>query len=333
MTDPTTPAPVCTRPPAQSGTFAEGPWLCHCPPPACTALHPRATHIRARRPRNRSIYPRHRAPRPPHQRRRDRGGGPAGAAARAAGGRGRRARRHRAGRQPLRHRALDHHAPPAVGRGDRLRRRHRRLRDRRHAGRLRALRLARADRRLHRRPDRLRHQPRLQPRRRHHLLGHRRRRARGRDPRHPGHRGLPAVQRARDGLPPRRPLRLRRRRRVHRAAGGGDRRRAAAGGHAAQRQRARPARSTASRSRSLGKRIYRDQLSLVNEESGRKQYRIYGDAPELRRRGRHRPGRDRRAAGSRSRRCTSTSPTGPGSRRCRPTTSRGCSRRRRAKCE
>jgi 5'/3'-nucleotidase len=30
----------------------------------------------------------------------------------------------------------------------------------------------------------------------------------------------------------------------------------------------------------LGKRLYRDQLSLVNEESGRKQYRIYGDAPE-----------------------------------------------------
>jgi 5'-nucleotidase len=30
----------------------------------------------------------------------------------------------------------------------------------------------------------------------------------------------------------------------------------------------------------LGKRIYRDQLSLLNEDSGRKQYRIYGDAPE-----------------------------------------------------
>ena len=30
----------------------------------------------------------------------------------------------------------------------------------------------------------------------------------------------------------------------------------------------------------LGKRVYRDQLSLVDEESGRKQYRIYGDAPE-----------------------------------------------------
>jgi len=30
----------------------------------------------------------------------------------------------------------------------------------------------------------------------------------------------------------------------------------------------------------LGKRIYRDQLALVDEESGRKQYRIYGDAPD-----------------------------------------------------
>jgi 5'-nucleotidase len=29
----------------------------------------------------------------------------------------------------------------------------------------------------------------------------------------------------------------------------------------------------------LGKRIYRDQLSLLDEESGRKQYRIYGDSP------------------------------------------------------
>src|SRR3954454_6445985 len=30
----------------------------------------------------------------------------------------------------------------------------------------------------------------------------------------------------------------------------------------------------------LGKRIYRDTLALVDEESGRKQYRIYGDAPD-----------------------------------------------------
>jgi 5'-nucleotidase len=30
----------------------------------------------------------------------------------------------------------------------------------------------------------------------------------------------------------------------------------------------------------LGKRIYRDELSLVDEDSGRRQYRIYGDAPD-----------------------------------------------------
>ena len=40
--------------------------------------------------------------------------------------------------------------------------------------------------------DRVRHQPRRQPRRRHHLLGHRRRGARGRRARHPRHRRLPA---------------------------------------------------------------------------------------------------------------------------------------------
>ena len=48
--------------------------------------------------------------------------------------------------------ALDHDAPAAVGRGGRLRGRHGRLRDRRHAGRLRALRDARAGRGLHGRP-------------------------------------------------------------------------------------------------------------------------------------------------------------------------------------
>ena len=30
----------------------------------------------------------------------------------------------------------------------------------------------------------------------------------------------------------------------------------------------------------LGKRIYRDQLTLEEEQSGRKRYRIYGDAPD-----------------------------------------------------
>lgn len=38
----------------------------------------------------------------------------------------------------------------------------------------------------------------------------------------------------------------------------------------------------------LGKRIYRDQLTLVDEQSGRKQYRIYGDAPDYH----HQPGTD-----------------------------------------
>ena len=33
----------------------------------------------------------------------------------------------------------------------------------------------------------------------------------------------------------------------------------------------------------LGKRIYRDQLALVDEASGRRQYRIYGDAPDYHR--------------------------------------------------
>ena len=44
----------------------------------------------------------------------------------------------RARRQPLGDGALDHHAPAAVGRGGAVRRRQHRLRDRRHAGRLRA---------------------------------------------------------------------------------------------------------------------------------------------------------------------------------------------------
>ena len=79
-----------------------------------------------------------------------------------------------------------HHAPrPALGRGGGVRRRHHRLRDRRHAGGLRALRRARPDRRSAR-ADRVGHQPRREPGRRHHLLGHRRRGARGHRARHPG---------------------------------------------------------------------------------------------------------------------------------------------------
>ena len=91
-------------------------------------------------------------------------------------------------------------AAAAVGRGDRLRRRHDRFRHRRHAGGLRALRGARPGR-VPARADHLGHQPRREPRRRHHLLGHRRGRARGRRAGHPGDRRLPAVAQGRDGLP------------------------------------------------------------------------------------------------------------------------------------
>ena len=73
-----------------------------------------------------------------------------------------------------------------------VRRRPPRLRDRRHAGRLRSLRRPRSARRASR-PDRLGHQPRLQPRRRRHLLGHGRRGARGDRARDPGDRRLAAV--------------------------------------------------------------------------------------------------------------------------------------------
>ena len=61
-----------------------------------------------------------------------------------------------------------------------------------HPRRLRPLRRARPARRPTR-PDRLRDQPRRQPRRRHHLLGHRRRRLRGDRARHPRGGDLPAV--------------------------------------------------------------------------------------------------------------------------------------------
>ena len=175
--------------------------------------------------------------------------------------------------------ARDHHAPPAVGRGGRLRRRHGRLRDRRHAGRLRAPGQARAGRGLRRRDRRLGHQPRLQPRRRHHLLGHRRGRARGARARDPGDRRLPAVARARDGLPPRPPLRLRARRGLHRARRRGARRRAAARRHAAQHQRPRRASPRASRSRASASASTATSSSSTRTRRRPAPYWIYGDDP------------------------------------------------------
>ena len=137
--------------------------------------------------------------RPAHKRRRHRRGGPAGPAAGAARARRRRRARDRPAHEPQRHRA-EHHDPVAdLGRGDRVRRRQHRLRDRGHPGRLRALRRSRPAGRSPG-PDRLRRQPRLEPRRRHHLLGHRRGGVRGHRPRTAGDRGVAAGRRRRHGL-------------------------------------------------------------------------------------------------------------------------------------
>ena len=46
----------------------------------------------------------------------------------------------------------------------------------------------------------------------------------------------------------------------------------------------------------LGKRIYRDNLDLIEEDSGRKLYRVYGERARAQRRSRDRPARDRQRA-------------------------------------
>ena len=123
----------------------------------------------------------------------------------------RRARRDRPGLQPQRHRAQHHHPLAAVGRGDRAS-------TTAPVGfatdgtpvdcvRFAELGLIGESARA----DRLGHQPRRQPRRRHHLLGHGRRGARGRSC-----SGMPAIavsqqsNKRRDGLPLRPRVRLRR---------------------------------------------------------------------------------------------------------------------------
>ena len=152
-----------------------------------------------------------------------------------------------------------------------------RLRHRRDARRLRALRRARPGRRAPR-ADRLGHQPRLQPRRRHHLLGHGRGGAGGDRARHPGDRDLAAVGRAGDGLPLGRASSTSRSPPPSRPSWCG----------ASPRTRCRPtpcSTSTAPRaSRAaievthLGKRLYNDEMKLVDEDpdSGR------GQVPDLR---------------------------------------------------
>ena len=144
------------------------------------------------------------------QRRRDRGRGPSGDEARAGRARGRAAGGDRARRQPLGDGPLDHDAQAAVGGRGALLRRHGRLRDRRHAGRLREAREPRGGRGLRDRPGGRGDQPRREPRRRHHLLGHGGRGARGGGAGPAGDRRLPAVGGAGARLSLRRRLRLRR---------------------------------------------------------------------------------------------------------------------------
>ena len=89
----------------------------------------------------------------------------------------------------------------------------------------------------------------------------------------------------------------------------------------------------ASRSRGSASASTATSSSLVDEESGRKQYRIYGDAPE------HddEAGTDLAAIAGRPDRghAAALRPHRPSraSRRCRPTTSRACSRPRPRRCE
>ena len=198
----------------------------------------------------------------------------------------------RPGRQPLGDGAVDHDPPAAVGAGGRLRRRHGRLRHRRDAGRLRAAGQPRAGRGVRGRAGRVRHQPRLEPGRRHHLLGDGGGGARGDRARPARDRGLAAVERARARL------QGRARRSTSRVAATFTARLVAEletvplpVGHAAQHQRPGPAperrRGGAARQARLP-----DELSLVDEDR-----RETAAVPDLRRRelrarrDRHRPGR------------------------------------------
>ena len=171
------------------------------------------------------------------------------------------------GLEPQRHRARGHAPRPDLGRGGGVRRRHLRLRHRRHPGGLRPLRRAGPDR-VAARADRVGDQPRRQPGRRHHLLGHGRGRARGDHARHPGGRRSRSCAAADfeplaafvarmveelDDVPmPEGTL-------LNVNCPGGE-----VKGACACR---------------LGKRVYNDEMKLTEEEGGRRRYRIYGEEP------------------------------------------------------
>ena len=132
-----------------------------------------------------------------------------------------------------------------------------------------------------RRPRRLRHQPRRQPRRRHHLLGHGGRRAGGRRARHARDRGLAAVARRASSTSARRPLRLRRRGGVHRPPG-------RPSSTTCRCPRARCSTSTCRRRGRRGRGHAAGQARLPRRARrwsrrttpAARLYRIYGDAPD-----------------------------------------------------
>ena len=128
-----------------------------------------------------------------------------------------------------------------------------------------------------------------------------------------GDRGLPAVQRARDGLPPGQPLRLRRAARVRRARGRAARRGAAAAGHAAEHQR--PGRRARRRPGHAPGQARSTATSSSSTPRTRTAAGATGSTAPTRAsttsRG-HRPRRRRGRAHRGHARCTSTSPTSPG---------------------
>ena len=160
---------------------------------------------------------------------------------------------------------------------------------------------ARPDRRLRARPRRLRHQPRRQPRRRHHLLGHRRRGAGGRSS-----SACPAIAVSQQSAAP-----------ARWTSGSASRfdfehrRRSPRGSSTSSTTcRCPPARCSTSTSPAgepdgvevarLGKRIYRDELRLERgARTGGRRYWIYGAEPGFQDEPGHRPRRGRRAGTSR----------------------------------
>ena len=236
--------------------------------------------------------------------------------------------RDRARLEPQRDRAQHHHPLAAHRRGGRVRRRRPRLRHRRHAGRLRPLRRPRpaggpAG------PDRLGDQPRRQPRRRHHLLGHGRRGVRGDRPRDPGgRRSRSSPRRGRWTSATGRSFDFAVAAAFTRRPG----RRCLPASRCPQGRwstsTARPATPSGVEVTHLGKRLYNDELKLVDEDERRPP-----PLPDLRLRalvrgrGGLRPLGDRRTAGSRSLRSISTSPTTAASTALRGWRPRGDARR------